>query len=505
MADPKSAGLKALLGTADALWPIILGVEVWYLIPAMGWSLSTGQFTVGTTTLFLMTLSTVAWAANGLVDFLFVIGELPHDVQARHTAEGSLIMTGILFSVMSLLNIILFWIEIMTTSRASDRIYNIASSVFWLRIATGIFAVCSLVAIGLNLAGFAAAFVLGVSVATVYYLGLSVGLLIIGAKLRCVLSQNLAAHGGPARRTAATVSLLQLLAGTSCAVFVVTSIMGIALQNAGDLSFVAFVVGRIALACVAAVVTYAVGVTSTAPDSADDARSTASKQPKATAPRPGGHRAPGLGRSAAVAPNMAEDADDSLVHEDDAHDSEAGHPDGQSSEPIPAGQSSATSGSRAQHGVAPLTVDTSDWSSHGRSGHESHAIGQTIEVPVARGRATTPSAEASAPRRGVEMGKLGSGSTHVYVQGASERTGAASDGPRSSAPSQGPASLASTPHALRPPPSREDQPAKHKSGSWGNSAKGSPATTPKELQGPATGGRKAPRVAYGSGRPAARS
>ncbi len=28
MADPKSAGLKALLGTADALWPIILGVEV---------------------------------------------------------------------------------------------------------------------------------------------------------------------------------------------------------------------------------------------------------------------------------------------------------------------------------------------------------------------------------------------------------------------------------------------------------------------------------------------
>ena len=74
----------------------------------MGWSLSTGQFTVGTTTLFLMTLSTVAWAANGLVDFLFVIGE-PHDVQARHTAEGSLIMTGILFSVMSLLNIILFW------------------------------------------------------------------------------------------------------------------------------------------------------------------------------------------------------------------------------------------------------------------------------------------------------------------------------------------------------------------------------------------------------------
>lgn len=84
-------------------------LQVWYLIPAMGWSLSTGQFTVGTTTLFLMTLSTVAWAANSLIDFLFLIGELDHDAHARRTAEGSLIMTAILFSVMSLLNIILFW------------------------------------------------------------------------------------------------------------------------------------------------------------------------------------------------------------------------------------------------------------------------------------------------------------------------------------------------------------------------------------------------------------
>ena len=186
----------------------------------------------------------------------------------------------------------------MTTSRASDRIYNIASSVLWLRIATGVFVVCSLVAIGLNLAGFGAAFYLGVSVATAYYLGLAIGLITIGARLRCVLSQNLAASGGPARRTAATVSLLQLLAGTSCAIFVVTAVMGIALQSTGETSFIALVVGRIALACVAAVVTYAVGVTSTAPDSADDTRSTASKQPKAAASRPAGHRAPGLGRSA---------------------------------------------------------------------------------------------------------------------------------------------------------------------------------------------------------------
>lgn len=28
MADPLSTGLKAFLATADALWPIILGVEV---------------------------------------------------------------------------------------------------------------------------------------------------------------------------------------------------------------------------------------------------------------------------------------------------------------------------------------------------------------------------------------------------------------------------------------------------------------------------------------------
>lgn len=393
----------------------------------------------------------------------------------------------------------------MTASRASDRIYNIASSVFWLRLATGLFAVCSLVAIGLNVAGLGAAFYLGVAVATVYYLGLAIGLLVIGARLRCVLSQNLAASGGPARRTAATVSLLQLLAGASCAVFVVTAVLGIALQNMGEASFIAFLAGRVSLVCIAAVVTYAVGVSSTAPDSTDDTRSAASKQSKPATNRPPGHRAPGLGRSAAVAPNLAEDADDSLVHEDDALDSEAAHADRQSSEAIPAAQSSATLGSMLPPAMPPLTVDTSDWSSYGRGTRDPRAVVQTMEVPVARRRARSPSAGATAPGSGAGMNEMGSGSTRVFVQGASERTGGASDDHRSSGPSQGPASLASTPHALKPPPALGEAPGKHKAGSLGQAGNGSAATTPKELRGPASGGRKSSRAGRGPSRTALRA
>jgi len=84
-------------------------LQVYYLIPAMGWSLSTGQFTIGTTTLLLATMSTVAWLANAVVDYLFIVGDLPHDGLARSTSEGALLMIGVLFNVMALLNIVLFW------------------------------------------------------------------------------------------------------------------------------------------------------------------------------------------------------------------------------------------------------------------------------------------------------------------------------------------------------------------------------------------------------------
>lgn len=87
-------------------WP---ATQLYYLIPSLNWSLSTGQFTVGTTTLFLTVLSTVAWSLNSLLDFVFVIGRVSHDGSTRQTAEGVIVMVAILFSVMSLLNIILFW------------------------------------------------------------------------------------------------------------------------------------------------------------------------------------------------------------------------------------------------------------------------------------------------------------------------------------------------------------------------------------------------------------
>jgi hypothetical protein len=88
---------------------VTMVLQLYFLVPALTWSLSTGKFTIGTTTLFLTVLSTVAWCLNAALDYAFIIGRAPHDAAIRQTAEGVLVMVAILFSVMSLLNIVLFW------------------------------------------------------------------------------------------------------------------------------------------------------------------------------------------------------------------------------------------------------------------------------------------------------------------------------------------------------------------------------------------------------------
>lgn len=245
-------------------------------------------------------------------------------------------------------------IETLSSVSITSRMYNIASSALWLRIIAVVYGLAAAVAIGMQIASLASGFTIGISIATLAYAILALLFVGVGGHLRCIMAQNMASDSAGAQRTRRTVSVLQMLAGAGCGCFTAMAILTVFAQASGRSSLPFLLGGRVALACVAAVVTYAVGVTSTTPDAAlalpstSDAlrhgkRGAASTLISASA----GHRAPGIGRSAVVVPVLPpmSDADVSLVDPVEPHDDSGVF--------VAPGDSGIAAASRS-HPVAPL-------------------------------------------------------------------------------------------------------------------------------------------------------
>jgi len=290
--------------------------------------------------------------------------------------------------------------------------YNVSASATWLRIAAVFFALATIIAIAFQLSGIGFGFVIGIGIATIYYAALGVGLIVIGARLRCVLAENLSRGANAARRTQATVSVLQIMAGSSCAVFVGASVASTVLGAQGLAPRAALVIARLALATCGAVITHAVGVTST---STDDGVPPASPTGGSVSSK-GGARAPGLGRSAAIAPFGGRGAsagggggdsefEGSLVDDGDTlPQPEAGRQPSTSQALTSSGRSmSTTRGNAASAGPATAgavgtrpggpTVDTGNWNME--NPYEVKGLGRVVHVREARPRPTQSQAQAS--------------------------------------------------------------------------------------------------------------